>query len=751
MTISDFFLLSKVLGAVVIPTMEHKTELQNVCNLIDGSTLGSTEDIKAIYTRLYELIVKTYEDDAFIDVLHRQIMQVMNKMVVKLFHEHLHTRNMFELSTWIGFLESTLQAFKAFFHQALAPFIVHCQDQFVSPFMKEKHHPFRQCVKVLQSLYQANKPVLQEAVFKAVDDYVQSCSSTLLHRDSSSAQQEYTRCWTLLKAWFGHSVTLRLGYSPAEYVDESFVSYLPSTFGDCHMHSCESFYGFFHHLYDIGYAHLTLFRAVPTPEQQQKIAVDIGYHYNLYQHWSFAKGELRGAQTTDDTCLFSWEDVQRAFVEHNGAQCQHYQRVMLDKSSSLSRYKLFNNQARCSLLTDYILRGVTKQPKDLGVLKNYFYFVDENMTEYTDASHSRLLFLLGSTIYAHFFENITQDAQHKHLMRIYMEAFVHEREWQWFIHLWNHTPNKDCFLHRYIESHLRPSIIRAEVNTHHEDAFLLLCTEKCHEECPSQLHTYRTLLNEWHHRSVDSNTFVVNRSQWAFTASVPVQLHSTVRQLIQKKTDKYQVQFKHRQVDWCLSTTQATVTFTSPHNTTMQLRIHANLFALNLLIWIHGSVDCKTDEFERLLSPKDRTTNHLQVVHDYLDYFLTHNVVHYTQTTTSTTTNKGICLNYDNTNEIRTLTDLPNCLVTHPQHASRASERVDAVMLDRKSVMEATVVRVLKAHKESMDTGALQNRMAKSIQSFEVDNALFDKTLRALVDRDYVCFQDSEHRVQYVP
>ena len=65
--------------------------------------------------------------------------------------------------------------------------------------------------------------------------------------------------------------------------------------------------------------------------------------------------------------------------------------------------------------------------------------------------------------------------------------------------------------------------------------------------------------------------------------------------------------------------------------------------------------------------------------------------------------------------------------------------------------MEATVVRVLKAHKESMDTGTLRNRVAKSIQSFEVGNALFDKTLRALVDRDYVCFQDNEHRVQYVP
>ena len=154
---------------------------------------------------------------------------------------------------------------------------------------------------------------------------------------------------------------------------------------------------------------------------------------------------------------------------------------------------------------------------------------------------------------------------------------------------------------------------------------------------------------------------------------------------------------------------------------------------------------------ERLLPPKDHNTNHLQVVHDYLDYFLTHNVVYYTQTTTSTTTNRGICLNYDSTKETRTLTDLPHCLVTHPQHTSRASEHVDAVMLDRKSVMEATVVRVLKAHKESMETGALQNRMAKSIQSFEVDNALFDKTLRALVDRDYVCFQDNEHRVQYVP
>ena len=53
--------------------------------------------------------------------------------------------------------------------------------------------------------------------------------------------------------------------------------------------------------------------------------------------------------------------------------------------------------------------------------------------------------------------------------------------------------------------------------------------------------------------------------------------------------------------------------------------------------------------------------------------------------------------------------------------------------------------------REPMETIVLQNSVAKSIQSFEVDHTFFDKTLRALVDRDYVCFQDNEQSVQYVP
>ena len=99
--------------------------------------------------------------------------------------------------------------------------------------------------------------------------------------------------------------------------------------------------------------------------------------------------------------------------------------------------------------------------------------------------------------------------------------------------------------------------------------------------------------------------------------------------------------------------------------------------------------------------------------------------------------NHGICLNYGSTNGDRA--DGPAQLSgdTHTP-SDTVGEQVEERCWTGRQWADCTC---LKAHKEPMETIVLQNSVAKSIQSFEVDHTFFDKTLRALVDRDYVCFQ----------
>ena len=260
-------------------------------------------------------------------------------MVVTLFHEHLHTRNLFELSTWNGFLESTLPTFIAFFHRALAPLLCIVKTS-LSHRHEEAHHPFRQCLTVP---HRCTKPTNLSCRRGAKQWPItsnrvrQHCFIVIL-----SVQRKYNKHWTLLKTWFEQ--VLRFGWLlTCGICGRIICSYLPTTFGHCQMHNCESFYGF--HPLRRCIRHPTLFRTVPTDEQQQKM-VDIGCHYKLYQHWSSQKScFVVDKRNLTESCLFFWNDVERAFVEHDVKQCQHY-KYSFRRIVVLSRFKLFNNHAR---------------------------------------------------------------------------------------------------------------------------------------------------------------------------------------------------------------------------------------------------------------------------------------------------------------------------------------------------------------------------------------------------------------------
>lgn len=754
-------------------SVDTATELHNICNLIEESDIDDSKCIQAISTRLYELIVSKYDEDSFGANMSDHIITSVKKKLLLLFHDHLRRNIVTDLSTWRDFITHSFSTFKTFFHQALGPFIMHTQDQFVSAYMKEDKHPFRLCVSLLQQLYESNAPIVNCSISVAVTRYVEASKDYLLFKTSIEVSTHYHQCRTLLKDWFRCSDTMRLGYQPMSFMNKKFVQHLPDAFGQGHVKCRGAFYDFFHSLYDLCHTHSTFFCESPTFENQKAIAVDICYHYKMYEHWSMLNMVLDDTTPPaqpENPCWFYWPEIQQAFRQQDETEgLKHFAEPLTSTLSGLCRFHLFNERSQQSLFSSYVLNGVKQQPNDIVVLQNYYDFIERMLQDPTDAFGSHLLLLVSKEIYGRYFDDGVatgvdsgESREHTYLLKLCTKARYNEKEWQWFIMLWTHLPNKDTFLHSYIESHLYPSIKTGKLSTGQEDTFFMLCMQKCKNECTVQLHVFRTLLHEWHHRSLDHNTFVVNRSLWPSSQPrATVKLHPLIQRLLHNKTDSYNKAFEHRSVSWCLHNTRATVTFapnSEPNEPRATARIRANLFAINLLMWMQDSGrSCRVGDWVDKLFDTYNSINHLQEAYQHVNDFVKQRVITTSDVLAPHQThdhNRTIRMSfvYDTTGKLRTLDALSCCVSPcETRDATSTAEPPDIVMVDRKSVMEATIVRVLKGQKNKMPVDELRDVIRQHIQSFRVEDELFQTTVRSLENREYLCYRDGQLCVEYLP
>lgn len=764
-------------------SMDTVTELDRICNLIEESDMDDYQSIRVISSRLYKLIISTYEEDSFRAKMNDVIITSVKKKLLVLFHEHLRTNTLTELSTWQDFIAHSFSAFKTFFQRALGPFILDTQDQFVSAYMKEDNHPFRLCESLLQQLFELNTPIVQYSISVAVTRYNEATKDYLLDNKSDTVSSYYHKCRTLLEDWFRCSDALRLGYKPSSFMNRKFVNHLPDAFGYGSVKCRDTFYAFFHRLYDVCYTHCAFFGETPTIESQKSIAVDICYHYNLYEHWSMVKRVLDDttpqAAQMENPCWFYWPELQLAFCQRDDTECRKYfAEPPSCELSGLCRFHLFNIRSRQSLFRLYAINGVKQQAKDITALRNYYDFIVRVIQDYTaDASFGyRLLFLVSKEIYTHYFDNdsATTNAdncgtrerkEHEYLLHLCTNARHDEKEWQWFIMLWTHIPNMDTFLQSYIESHLYPSIQTGKLNIKHEDEFFMRCMQKCNNnECSTQLQMFRTLLHEWHHRSLDQNSFVVNRSVWpSIQPHTTVKLHPQIQGILHTQTQTYNNAFEHRQVNWCLHTTRATVTFAPNHEPTAHrttARIRASLYVINMLLWMHDyGPSCSVGEWMDKLFGTDKSTDHSLEVYQHVsdlvkqgvittsDVLASHHAVDHCSTI-------RMSIVYDKTEMLRTLDASPiHVPLCNPRDTTNNTtiESATTVMVDRKSVMESTIVRVLKEHKIKMHVDELRNAIQQRIKSFCVEDDFFQKTVGSLEEREYLCYHDGRTFVEYMP
>lgn len=735
------------------------TDLNDVCSLLTDCPLDDPTHIKMLYSKVYELIEVSYDDEPFQPTLHSRILQATNTKLVKLFHEHLRSHDIMELSTWTTFLQDVMPGFKQFFDTACYPFVIHCQDKYVSPYMKEANHPFRECTTIVNALYQSNEPILREVLHQTVEQYVETAKEHMMHPEHDALRTKYEHLCGLLRGWFKESTCAHLLFAPASYLEESFVYYLPTTFGNHTFHDCPSFYRLMRQLYDVSFQHLQILQMKPTFERKKLIAKDICYHYQINTHWLTTKERLRDGTPMDkDTqTLFYWPQLQQAFAEQDTALCKSYLQAMFDPASEVCQFKFFNLHSRHSLFTSYAMDGARQQAKTADILRQYYTFINDVVTGSTHRSYqTRLMYMLGTVMCEHLFHGMSEDSQHAYLMDLCLKGRKDEGVWEWFVVLWSHTPNKDAFLHTYIETHLRPAIVEKTLNITDEDTFYLMCAQKFKEECPNQMHTFRSLLNEWHHRSVNMHSFVVNRSLWPTTPTVKVRIHPDIQALLRTQTKAYQESFAHRQVRWCHQTTRLTLVFESPTDPSQSIRVCGSLFATNLLMWVHCSLGITVGQWvNNVLDSKDVNRNTLLALYTHLDHFLKRKVLHSSDSLTPLHPpehNDAVCIQlaYGSHGDVHTLSPLSSCLAAASPTKPAPPSANKTLMMDRKSVVEATVMRTLKHQPNTLVASTLFDAVAKAITSFSVERADFDTILESLHNRDYVSV-DKQSNVSYVP
>lgn len=741
------------------------TDLNSVCALLMDCSLNDPSHIKMLYAKVYELIKVSYDDTFFQPQLHSRIIQATNTKLVKLFHEHLHAHNIMELDTWITFLRDVMPRFKHFFDTACYPFVIHCQDKYVSPYLKKANHPFRECTAIVTALYQSNEPILREVIHQTVEQYVESAKEYVMHPEQDTVRAKYEHLCHLLRSWFKESTYSQLLFAPASYLQESFVCCVSATFGSHTFHDCLSFYRFMRQLYDVSFQHLLILQMKPTTERKKRIAMDICDRYRIDMHWLATKNMLREGipfppplMNTDIHTMFYWPRLQQAFAEQDIALCKSYLQAMVDATSELFQCKFFNSHYRQSLFTSYAIDGVRKQEnKNADTLCQYYTFINDVVTGSTPRSYqTNLMFMLGTVMYEHMFRGMSEDSQHTYLKDLCLQGRTVENVWEWFVILWSHAPNKDAFLLKYIETHLRPAIVKKTLNITDEDTFYLMCARKFKDECPSQMHTFRSLLNEWHHRSMNRHSFVVNRSLWPTTPTVDVRIHPEIQALLSTQTKTYQESFAHRQVRWCHQTTQLTLVFESATDPMQSIRVCGSLFATNLLLWIHESPGITVGQWvNTVLEEKEVNRNNLLAVYKHLDHFLKHRVVHASDCLSPLQPpehNDAVCIQlaYGSQSDVHTLTPLSSCFKAMAPPKRTPSSAHKTLLLDRKSVVEATMLRTLKHQSGTLVTSTLFDVVAKAITSFSVDRTDFDIILASLHNRDYVSV-DEQRNVSYVP
>ena len=743
-----------------------KTQLQNIgngfeqCCLLDYTR--NTEKIRTIYTQVYEVMIQCYEDDNLLNEVISFIHQIANTTLLKLFHKHIRARNLSLLSTWLAFLDHTFDAFRKFYHATMTPLIVHIQDNYASEFMKASNHPFRDCEKCLLKMYEAHRPLILDALQHKLQRYIQ-CTTDILLTPFDDAEVREVQEWFELKLWFDKCKEIRFVIDDSESINQSLLFYLPTHIGSTqHTFLCKDFYVFFLVLYKKCVKHMLLFNTNLTENDYKKLAVDICCHYDLYNEWEHTK-ELFSTSTIDTTktSVFFWTDLYDAFQRCDSEYIKALLPVMCNESSPLSRFHLFNAWSRQSLLSMYAVHVISQLPRNFPSLVQYIDFIHDILIDIVDepdrVDESRVLHQLHKAIHQHFFTDKTTSQQHEYLLMVCTNKAVatQTRKWDWFRWLWTHTDDKDLFLQKYIDGHLCSAIASRTVHMDHEDTFFLMCVQKCQEECPTQLHRFRSLLNEYHHRSVDKNTFVVNKSVWHVSETIPVVLHPEIDQVLREKTKTHNKMYGHRKVTWCLSNTHSTITLRHPTDGKQSIQITASLFAINLLLWIHSSpLICIGKWVDRLLQGQAVHRSNLVILYKYLDCLVEKGVV-ITSSPMSSKPTDNICLKlaYRHHSTPWILKNMPNCYKKVVPKKHTETKKTVLALMERQHVIQAAIVHTIKPLEECISIPDLSQNVRKQIRTFVVDETMFQDALQTMVQKEYVSKSmiDNIECVKYLP
>ena len=735
---------------------DAQTALKDVCQQIMQCDIRSPQTT-SFRTSVYKLLLDSYDNDELRAIIQIRLCNAMNKLLISVFYSFVHNHDMSQLSTWVTLIQQVFHQFKHFYDDVMHAYIVFVQDQYVSPFMKAKHHPFCQCKEQFEALLHAYHPFIYEAMHSEIHSYVESSKKHILHQSEATKTASH-KSHALLQSWLYWCSNYKLSFD-MQIFKEQFIDYLTNDFGKHTIQSCASMYAFFSVLFETACQYQTLLTPKLTNDVKKKIVVEICCHYELYDHWSKASFCLFYGESTKNKNLFYWEKLLHAFQDMDVETCfQHYE-SMCNVHAELCKYKPFNPHARNTQFLKYVLVAIRVLGDDLETLHTYWLFIQTLINKITQESTmgggenvfmSRLSHLCGAEFYKKVFKDENDDESIlETLMTQCTRKNRSEQDIRWFITLWQHYKHKDVFLQQYLEQYVKPHIETRTINIRNEDLFLVYILNHMQGECTTQVNMYQSLIHEYHQRSFAKDTFAINKSMWQNQKNLSVQLHHHLQQILDTKTQEYNTQFPHRTIEWDMHRTWCDFEFTWNREEPRKIcRIHTNLWTLNILLWIdeRTTLDALLND---LLGKHDNTTKQNMIL-KYLNYLEEHHIVDCTQDVRLLKTASMI-------REIN-MKNIPqfDFDILEPDKQTQQQEHIYQRMTDKSQILQAKIIQQLKALyaqdiKRQMDITELFILLQTNIVSFKPTLEEVKKQLDSLEDRDYIVYSMNKTMVQYVP
>ena len=741
--------------------MEYHIHLQNqltdVCQQIMQADIHDCQT-DVIRRSVYQLILDSYEDIPFQTVIRDSLCNTANKVLIMVFHNFVKEHSILQLSTWVNFISQEFHQFKQFYDDIMHPFILFVQDEYVSSFMKTKHHPFGACMKQLCSLFHVYTAIIQDAIHDTIHTYVETSTEYILQQ-CESAHVKSQMSYAMLQTWFQLCVYYKLLFAPKDFFKNQFINYLPNNFGKHKMESCHSMYSFLSLLFDKACQYQTLLTPRLSSNFQYKIIVELCYHYGLYEHWSKASYCLFYGESTENQNLFYWNELLLAFQNMDVDTCFRYYQSMCNTSTKLSKYKPFTPIARNTQIRKYFLSATRMLDSDLKTIRKYWLFieafVDKIKEDSTVCHHDNELlhqfsWICGTEFYNKIFKDKDDDTVLQHLLTLCIDEIHDENDMHWFISIWHQYKHKDVFLHNYIEKYVKPQIEKNTIDIQREDMFLVCMFNYMQDECTTQLKNYQTLLSEYYQRSFTDDAFVVNRTVWNIETKAMMQLHIDIQEMVNKKTKQYTDHFPNRTIQWDMHKTWCDTEFAFDDGKQSKLlKLHVNLWTLNILLWIDETKHTTIEKLLNHLYGEHCSALQRNVTRRYLSYLEDHHILN--------------CQQDIRINEPHSILKEVN-MKTVPEFDLNAYETVEHVhapkcyerMMDKKQTLQAKMTQYLKQlhtrdANQQITIEQLLHFLRTNIVSFEPTLDDVKDQLDSLEDRGYIVLSLNKTNVQYMP